>query len=313
MRKGQFHAAASGALRSPGGGAGRLWSVLRYGLLSVCVGGLAASGGCAVLEPNAHATPDRPGAADGGAIALAVAEDSSLRTVWIESTSGAAELVRTGQPDRTEATPNVAFCDALATVRFVAPSADGAGAAAAQLAVAIEPQETSSGDSLEEIPLPDAPAKKSSAAVELKPMVVLGTDIQPKEGDLPEDHAGDMFGSHGTLRYRRELAMSGDELPIFLASADFYHYPLYFEQFNLERYGYHHGPFQALVSGAVFYGTLPALPYLAAVDRPREWVGTAGPYGLGQFGPCRHVLPPWNFRAALFEAGVVTALVFVIP
>src|SRR5208283_3445366 len=59
--------------------------------------------------------------------------------------------------------------------------------------------------------------------------------------------------------------------------------PLYYEETNLERYGYSQTylrSVQPLVSSAHFFGTIPTLPYLMIAEPSRECV-----YTLGQYRP----------------------------
>ena len=68
----------------------------------------------------------------------------------------------------------------------------------------------------------------------------------------------------------------------------FCHRPLYFEEINLERYGYGCGwCLQPGASAAHFFGTVPALPYLMTVDCPHECIYTLGHYRPGS-------CPPWR-------------------
>ena len=92
------------------------------------------------------------------------------------------------------------------------------------------------------------------------------------------------------------------------------HGPLYFEEVNLERYGYQCRPcVQPFVSGAHFFLTVPALPYKMTVHPPNECIYTLGHYRPGSRVPWRRNLPPWDARAAAVQAGVVVGLVFLIP
>ena len=58
------------------------------------------------------------------------------------------------------------------------------------------------------------------------------------------------------------------------------HYPLYFEEINLERYGYNYGHLQPLVSAAHFFATIPLLPYEMTVHPCHEEI-----YSLGYYRP----------------------------
>jgi len=92
------------------------------------------------------------------------------------------------------------------------------------------------------------------------------------------------------------------------------HGPLYFEEVNLERYGYQcHGAVQPLVSGAHFFLTVPTLPYQMTVHPPRECIYTLGHYRPGSRVPWQRHRLPWDARAAAVQAGVTVGLVFLIP
>ena len=68
--------------------------------------------------------------------------------------------------------------------------------------------------------------------------------------------------------------------------------PLYFEETNLERYGYSQiylRPVQPLVSSAHFYGAAFTLPCLLVAEPPQECVYTLGEYRPGSCVPFR-----WN-------------------
>jgi len=155
-----------------------------------------------------------------------------------------------------------------------------------------------------------------------KPVSELTTDIMLPGGLLPKNHwtsrpqqfvaCGDMCG---TIR--------GWPVKTFAWVAScLCHNPLYFEEINLERYGYGcgcYGPccsncLQSAVSACHFFGTIPALPWEMAVDCPCEC-----DYSLGYYRPGS--CPPWRYNCctqprclgALSEGGVATALVFLIP
>lgn len=95
---------------------------------------------------------------------------------------------------------------------------------------------------------------------------------------------------------------------------NFYHYPLYFEDATLERYG-HTYPFvvQPFVSVAKFGGQLLALPYQMTLDPIDKPMYALGWYRPGEVAPKLKYQIPWNAQAAAVEAGVVTGLIFLIP
>jgi len=93
------------------------------------------------------------------------------------------------------------------------------------------------------------------------------------------------------------------------------HNPLYFEEANLERYGYGCCEcVQPAVSAAHFFATVPALPYMMAVDCPGSCDYTLGHYRPGSCPPWRyHCCTRVSCLGALSAGGVATGLVFLIP
>lgn len=92
------------------------------------------------------------------------------------------------------------------------------------------------------------------------------------------------------------------------------HKPLYFEQVQLERYGHCWGPIaQPLLSGVHFFGTLPVLPYKMGLKTPNECVYSLGYYRPGNCAPYMIDAIPFTWRAAGYQAGVVTGMSFILP
>jgi hypothetical protein len=92
------------------------------------------------------------------------------------------------------------------------------------------------------------------------------------------------------------------------------HKPLYFEEVNLERYGYTISPIiQPAVSGAHFFLTIPILPYKIVAQPPRQEIYTLGYYRPGSPAPRRWHHVNWDPTAATVQGLWVTGLVFAIP
>jgi hypothetical protein len=91
------------------------------------------------------------------------------------------------------------------------------------------------------------------------------------------------------------------------------HKPLYFEERALERYGHTTGHWQPLVSGLMFYGTLPILPYKMGMHSPWECMYSLGYYQPNSCAPWIVPPVPLNVRGALLEAGAWTGGVYAIP
>lgn len=92
------------------------------------------------------------------------------------------------------------------------------------------------------------------------------------------------------------------------------HKPLYFEDWDLERYGHTASPLlQPLISAAQFYLVLPILPYKMGLEPPGECIYALGYYRPGSCAP--RIIPnvPISLRAGLLEAGVWVAGVALVP
>lgn len=96
-------------------------------------------------------------------------------------------------------------------------------------------------------------------------------------------------------------------------AGDFCYRPLYFEEKNLERYGRSWRAAQPIVSGARFFATIPALPYLMTVHNPRTCYDWQFPYPAGFSAPRVRELPPFSLEGAGIEAGAALGLIFLIP
>lgn len=159
---------------------------------------------------------------------------------------------------------------------------------------------------------PTLPVDPCARAVE-KPLFALGIEIGTPAGQMPTDHAAACWESihaTGPAACARCWAPTNYRWDATCLA----HRPLYFEEINLERYGYGCGCcLQPAVSAAHFFGTVPALPYCMAVDCPQECIYTLGHYRPGSCPPWRHHWPPCDPLAASSEAGVLAGLIFLIP
>jgi hypothetical protein len=152
-----------------------------------------------------------------------------------------------------------------------------------------------------------------AAAVE-KPLTALGIHIGLPSGDLPVDHAAACWES---MNQTSGSLAGGRCWPGYVYHWDatsLCYRPLYFEEINLERYGYGCcACLQPAASAAHFFATVPALPYCMAVECPCECVYTLGHYRPGSCPPWRRHCPPCDPLAAAAEGGVLTGMIFLIP
>jgi hypothetical protein len=151
------------------------------------------------------------------------------------------------------------------------------------------------------------------------PLRDLTTNIVLPAGLLPRDYAAER-PAEGLPYYGEGAISRGWPLTNYQWQAScFCHNPLYFEEINLERYGYG-CPYgcpcciQPFVSAAHFFATVPALPYEMAADCPWQCNYTLGHYRPGSCPPWRyHCCAPVSCLGAMSETMVMTGMVFLIP
>jgi hypothetical protein len=92
------------------------------------------------------------------------------------------------------------------------------------------------------------------------------------------------------------------------------HKPLYFEDWQLERYGHSHGAVaDPFFSAAHFFVTLPVLPYKMGVELPWECMYPLGSYRPGNCSPWMVPAVPISLRGFAVQAATITGIVFVVP
>jgi hypothetical protein len=146
-----------------------------------------------------------------------------------------------------------------------------------------------------------------------KSILEISTNIGANEGELPPNFAGERFAKEGEIAHGVGASRSWAESTFLWEPAALCHQPLFFEEVNAERHGYSAGALQPAVSAAHFFTRVPALPYLMTARPHNECVYTLGHYRSGSYAPYHHYWPPFNGKAGLLEAGVVTGLIFLIP
>lgn len=91
------------------------------------------------------------------------------------------------------------------------------------------------------------------------------------------------------------------------------HKPLYFEQVNFERYGHTWGPLMdPVLSGAHFFTSFVFLPYKMGIEPPQECIYPLGYYRPNSCAPYMLFPIPLSWRGALFEAGAVTGVIWML-
>jgi len=165
--------------------------------------------------------------------------------------------------------------------------------------------------------LPDSQPPASTdpcAGAAEKSMAELGIDIMLPSGLLPKDHASLCWADRNAIGGPYATMRCWPMLSYFWDAPCLCYRPLYFEEINLERYGYGCcACIQPAVSAAHFFGTVPCLPYCMADHCPCECEYTLGHYRPGSCPPWRYHWPSCRPIAAAAEAGVMTGLIFAIP
>jgi hypothetical protein len=205
----------------------------------------------------------------------------------------------------------VAYTQPTATgVVEAAVPIEGEGEASAEPSA----EEVAASEEIEELDQLEGPPKWDRI---LRPITEVTADATLPAGLLPDQvkHEGDAPRAEMMPEVGDPRLMGGWGDNVFnWSAAKSWHHPLYFEEVNLERYGYQCHPLaQPFVSGAHFFLTVPTLPYQMTVHPPRECIYTLGHYRPGSCAPWQRNRLPWDPRAAAVEAGVVVGLVFLIP
>ena len=146
-----------------------------------------------------------------------------------------------------------------------------------------------------------------------EPMASLSVNIALPSGLLPDDVAAQC--AETTAARADTRSYGGWAMTEYHWSATCAHHrPLYFEEINAERYGYTPSEcLQPLISAGRFFATIPALPYLMAVDCPRECIYTLGHDRPGSCAPRRWHRLPCQASAVLVETATIAGLILLIP
>jgi hypothetical protein len=175
-------------------------------------------------------------------------------------------------------------------------------------------EEVAASEEIDELSQLEGPPKWDRI---LRPITEVTADATLPAGLLPDqvEHEGDAPRAEMMPEVGDPRLMGGwGDNAFNWSAAKSWHHPLYFEEVNLERYGYQCHPLaQPFVSGAHFFLTVPTLPYQMTVHPPKECIYTLGHYRPGSCAPWQRNRLPWDPRAAAVEAGVVVGLVFLIP
>ncbi|MFM8724365.1 MAG: hypothetical protein ACKON9_04485 [Planctomycetaceae bacterium] len=130
-------------------------------------------------------------------------------------------------------------------------------------------------------------------------------DIDPQQ--LPQDFNDKLTRGEYTARQPNPTVLQW-------APTNFYHYPLYFEDPALERYGHTYSPLvQPFASTGKFAVQLVGLPYQMALHPVTSRQYALGYYRPGEAAPKKLYQIPYNTEATLVQTAAVIGLFLILP
>jgi len=173
------------------------------------------------------------------------------------------------------------------------------------------PAQTAQKRTPEEVPTPG-----SMYDFESRPIGSLTVKTSYRAGDVPADLGREKL-THMQAKASDDVLVRDWPLTCYRWEAPaLCHRPLYFEEVNLERFGY--GPrylriAQPVISAGQFFATVPILPYKMFSEPARQCAYTLGQYRPGSPVPYYVEFPAWSWSGAGVESVLVTGLIFAIP
>lgn len=146
-----------------------------------------------------------------------------------------------------------------------------------------------------------------------KPIGSVSASITLPAGDLPANLAGPVFAQAGIVAAPINETHNWPTLSYSWEASAVPHNPLYFEDANLERYGYSYGILQPWISGGRFFLNVIFLPYKITAHPPREIQYPLGYYRPGDMAPPVREIEPLKPLPAVVEAAFVVGMIIILP
>lgn len=128
-----------------------------------------------------------------------------------------------------------------------------------------------------------------------------------EENQLPE-------GFNEKLDNGEYIARQTSPAVLQWAPTNLYHYPLYFEDPALERYGHtYHPVVQPFASAGRFATQLAGIPYQMTLHPVCSREYTLGYYRPGECAPKKHYQIPFNEEAAVVQAAALAGIFLIFP
>jgi hypothetical protein len=162
----------------------------------------------------------------------------------------------------------------------------------------------------------DPPPREFQLGLASKPIASVSVDITPPSGDFPSEIRlpSDPTGDAPPLDPLTNRGWAHSEY--CWQATGLFHRPLYFEQPNMERYGYaptRSRTGQSILAGAHFFGSVLILPYRMGAEPINDAVYTLGHYRPGSCVPYRFERPPLDWKGGALETVTLVGLIFAIP
>ncbi|HRA88448.1 MAG TPA: hypothetical protein PK992_10265 [Planctomycetaceae bacterium] len=121
-------------------------------------------------------------------------------------------------------------------------------------------------------------------------------------------------GFHEKLDQGDYVARQASPAVLQWAPTNLYHYPLYFEDPALERYGHtYHPVVQPFASAGRFATQLVGLPYQMTLHPVKSKEYALGYYRPGECAPKKHYQIPFNEEATAMQAAAVIGFFLIFP
>ncbi|MHC4877409.1 MAG: hypothetical protein ACYTGL_13020 [Planctomycetota bacterium] len=140
-------------------------------------------------------------------------------------------------------------------------------------------------------------------------------DYQPDTTQIEQQVSPDLIAPEEVdIAAPGEPRRIGEPILYQWRASNLYHYPLYFEDPSIERYGHTHESYiQPFTSIGRFGLQLVGLPYQMTIDPVWKRRYTLGHYRPGECAPKQYQQVPWNTKAAINQAAVTTGAFFLLP
>jgi len=153
----------------------------------------------------------------------------------------------------------------------------------------------------------------SVADIDIRRAVVVSPLSEGEDPQLsgPKNLAQEINKKHGQIKNWE--ATQGYSFRPNRSTYPFTHHPLYFEDPNLERCGTSYGLLTELRSAGLFFGRIPALPYMVAAECPEECVRSKGDCPSCHEFDLDAYFPEFNLSSVSLQSAAVVGLIFLVP